>query len=117
MGEESYSKSLLAYDNGLDDSIIGYQEYAADYRYDVNAISGQLRFGNDATWHYANLLEAGAFNLATWLDASYQAINVDRTLKVPGSTAYMHFYYDFYLYGSKYLPMPLNSIPGLVDHH
>lgn len=98
-------------------NVLGYQEYAADYRYDFGSISGQLRFPGDNSWHFGNIFEAGKYDLASFLDASYQALDVDRTLKVPGSTALMHFYYDFYIYGNKYLPMPVNSIPGLIDHH
>lgn len=124
LGEEPYRASMLGandagvFSDELDtDNIIGYQEYAADYRYDVNAFSGQLRFGTEATWHYGNWLDTKNLDLASWLDASAQAMTVDRTLKVSGKTAYMQFMYDFYVYGKKYLPMPVNSIPGLVDHH
>lgn len=118
LGEESYTRQFLAYGQDSNSLLtLGYQEYAADYRYDTNAISGQLRYPGDNAWHYGNLFLAGQYDLATWLDASWQALAVDRTLKVPGNTAFMHFTYDFMVIGKKFLPMPVNSIPGLVDHH
>lgn len=116
LGEEEYKKYMLAYSPDVTGSL-GYQEYAADYRYDFGAISGQMRFPGENSWHFGNLFEAGKMDLLSWLDASYQALAVDRTLKVPGSTALYHFFYDFLILGNKYLPMPVNSIPGLVDHH
>lgn len=118
LGEEEYTRNMLAYGSSVSGVLpLGYQEYGADYRYDVGDVSGQLRYPGENAWHYGNLLVSGAYDLATWLDASWQALAVDRTLKVPGSSAYMHFMYDFLVTGSKYLPMPVTSIPGLVDHH
>lgn len=49
LGEEGYSKGLLGFDfedselhHKLTDGVMGYQEYAADYRYDFNAVSGRF---------------------------------------------------------------------------
>lgn len=127
LGEEGYPKGLLglgyedvdrtADQKGLNPDVMGYQEYAADYRYDFGAVSGQLRFAPLNAWHFGMKLDTNDMDIAEWLDASSMAMVVDRTLKVSGKTARMQFMYDFLIFGKKYLPMPVNSIPGLVDHH
>lgn len=124
LGEEGYVKGLLGFNyddtemrHKLDDDVMGYQEYAADYRYDFGAVSGQLRFAPENSWHYGVKLETDKMDIGEWLDASSMAMVVDRTLKVSGKTAYYQFFYDFLIYGNKYRPLPVHSIPGLVDHH
>lgn len=121
LGEEVYDRSLVVPESDVgefDKHPFGYQEYGADYRYDVNRFGGQLRFTGDNSWHFATLFDGNnPPDLAGWLDASSQILDIDRTLKVSGAKGYMQFMYDFYVYGKKYRPLPVNSIPGLVDHH
>lgn len=124
LGEEGYVKGLLGFNfedsemrHKLDAEVMGYQEYAADYRYDFGAVSGQLRFAPENSWHYGVKLETDNMDIGEWLDASSMAMVVDRTLKVSGKSAYYQFFYDFLIYGNKYRPLPVHSIPGLVDHH
>lgn len=124
LGEEGYVKGLLGFDyedseehHNLSDTVMGYQEYAADYRYDFNSVSGQLRFAPENSWHYGVKLATDDMDIGEWLDASSMAMVVDRTLKVSGKSAGYQFFYDFLIYGNKYRPLPVHSIPGLVDHH
>lgn len=111
------NKEIYAQGDGTDDEVFGYQEAWADYRYKPSFVTGEMR-SNYATsldsWHladdYAALPQLGD----SWIveDSS----NVNRVIAVSEQLANQLFG-DFYFQCKCTRPMPLYSIPGLIDHH
>ena len=115
--KEIYCEDATVDTTGVNDTVFGYQEAWAEYRYKPNRVSGEMRPGvtnSLATWHLAD-------NYNTWpsLSASWIAedkSNVDRVLAVQSSTSNQVFC-DFYVKNRCTRCMPMYSIPGLIDHH
>ena len=99
--------------NGDINDVFGYQERYAEYRYKPSKVTGKFR-SNDAAsldaWHLA--IEFGA--LPT-LSAAFivDAPPIDRVIAVPAEP---HFIYDSFIQMRCARPMPVYSVPGLVDH-
>ena len=96
-----------------DAAVFGYQERYAEYRYKPSNITGQMR-SNDATsldtWHLAQ-----NFGALPVLGASFIQENppVARVIAVPSEP---QFLYDSYVKLRCARPMPVYSVPGLIDH-
>ena len=100
-----------------DNEAFGYQEAWAEYRYNQNIITGQLRENankNGNIWHYGTTFN----NLPTlsqeFNDEGTEAI--DQTLAVQSSVS-DQFTADFYFSIKAARPMPMYSIPGLISHN
>ena len=99
------------------DDVFGYQEPWAEYRYKQNRTAGYFTPGITGTldsWHYAADYSSTPSLSSSWLKQG--TAEVDRTLAA-GSAVTHQLLFDFYTYGSMVRPMPVHSIPGLVDHH
>lgn len=101
-----------------DKTVWGYQEYAADYRYNRRFTTGEMRPGITGTldsWHYGDYYGASRPSLgAAWMADNSRTL-IDRTLAVTSSTANQFFgCFDFATEVTTWLPM--YSIPGYVDH-
>lgn len=94
----------------------GYQEAWAEYRYKPSRVSSAFRgnVGSLDAWHYADYYEALPKLSAEWVQETYK--NVDRTLAVQ-STLEDQYIADFWFKCTCTRPMPIYSIPGLIDHH
>lgn len=96
----------------------GYQEAWAEYRYKPSRVSSAFRSnitsGSLDAWHYADYYEALPVLSAEWIEETYK--NVDRTLAVQ-STLEDQYIADFWFKCKCTRPMPIYSIPGLIDHH
>lgn len=104
-------------DQEKDNQVFGYQEYAAEYRYEQNRVTGQFR--SNATksfdnWHYADDYADTPVNGEEWIVENPDA--VDRTLTLTSKTV-NQFYFDFYFDEVNVRTMPPHSIPGFIDHH
>ena len=105
------------------DSVFGYQEAWAEYRYKPSQVSGAFRSSYDGSldsWHYADWFEANAdagmdFFVADRDFMAETPVNIDRTLAV-SSDVEDQFLCDFYFDATWVRPMPLYSVPGLADH-
>lgn len=113
---EIYAKDIPAANSSPEDwDVFGYQEAWAYYRYSPNRVSGLLRpsvAGALSNWTYAddfdNLRTASADFMFETRD------NVDRTLVYNDS---FQFIGDFYFKNTWTRPMPVRSVPGLIDHY
>lgn len=119
IGEQAVlKKELFVSGDFHDDEAFGYQEAWADYRYKPNRVSGAFRSsytgGTLDSWHYADDYEKQPTLSPEWM--SETPANIDRTLAVPSKTE-PQFIADFYFKSIWTRPMPLYSIPGLIDHH
>lgn len=100
-----------------DETVFGYQEAWAEYRMFNDHVTGLVRPSQSLGYMtYANNFVA-APTLKSYLNASGQQANVDRTLTVGSGTSGLTFYGQFQFDIDMVRPMPLYSIPGLVDHH
>lgn len=98
----------------LDDKVFGYQEAWAEYRYKPNIVSGAFRSNYTGTldsWHYADNYEDTPYLSADWMAEGTS--NISRTLAVQNEPQFIG---DFAFNTDATLPMPLYSVPGLIDH-
>lgn len=118
IGEQPiYNKEIYAQGTDADNEVFGYQEAWADYRYKPSRVSGAFRSNYEQTldsWHYATYFEEQPYLSSEWIDET--KVNIDRTIAV-SSELEDQFLCDFYFKNVCTRPMPLYSIPGLIDHH
>ena len=113
-------KEIFAQGTDADNDAFGYQEAWADYRYKPSRVSGAFRSNYDQSldaWHYADYYEGNNSDFVLngeWLAET--PVNIDRTLAVSSSVE-DQFIADFYFKLECVRPIPLYSVPGLVDHH
>ena len=99
----------------IDEQVFGYQECWAEYRYMPDIVTGEMRSNYDQSldiWHWADYYEALPQLGSDWIDETNK--NVARTLAVQNHD---QFLYDIYFKCIMTRPMPLYSVPGLIDHH
>ena len=118
LGEQAIlNKEIYAQGTTTDDEAFGYQEAWAEYRYKPSRVSGAMRSNYQTTldaWHYADKYTSQPILSSDWIDET--SANIDRTLAVQSATE-DQFIADFYFSCEATRPMPLYSIPGLIDHH
>lgn len=118
IGEQAVlNKEIYAKGTNADSEVFGYQEAWADYRYKPSIVTGEMRSGHDNTldsWHFADYYASQPYLSADWIKED--PTNVDRTLAVTSSVSNQLFA-DFYIENETTRPMPMYSIPGLIDHH
>lgn len=109
------NKEIYLQGTTQDDEVFGYQEPWADYRYKQNRCSGLMRpqvTGTLAFWNLADNYQSLPTLSDTWI--CEDKTNIDRTIAVPSQP---QFIADIYVQNNTTRPMPLYSIPGLIDHH
>lgn len=121
LGEQPIKKKEL-YVTGVasgDDMVFGYQEAWAEYRMFNDHVTGLMRPTVSGGLGFATYTTkfASQPSLKGFLDASNQANTVDQTLEVAHTTSGYQLYGSFAFQIEMTRPMPLYSIPGLVDHH
>lgn len=118
LGEQAIlNKEIYAQGTTADNEAFGYQEAWAEYRYKPSRVSGAMRSNYQASldaWHYADEYNQQPILSSAWIDET--TANIDRTLAVQSSVE-DQFIADFYFECEAVRPMPLYSIPGLIDHH
>ncbi len=118
LGEQAIlNKEIYAQGTAADNEAFGYQEAWAEYRYKPSRVSGAMRSNYQTTldaWHYADKYTKQPILSSEWIDET--SANIDRTLAVQSATE-DQFIADFYFACEATRPMPLYSIPGLIDHH
>ena len=114
LGEQAVlNKEIFSDGSSNDGGVFGYQERFAEYRYKNSRVTGQMR-SNDAAsldpWHLG--IEFGS---VPTLDATFIQENppIDRCIVTPAEP---HFLMDSYFQMQCTRPMPIYSIPGLIDH-
>lgn len=114
LGEQAVlNKEIFAQGNSQDDEVFGYQERYAEYRYHPSVITGKLRSTSDTPldiWHLAQ-----KFDSLPKLSAQFIEDNppISRVLAVQDEP---QFIFDGYIKAICTRPMPVYSVPGLVDH-
>lgn len=118
IGEQPiYNKEIYATGSDTDDEVFGYQEAWSEYRYKPSVVTAEMRSNAQATldyWHFADKYSALPRLSPDWIVEDEK--NVDRALRVQSSVANQIFV-DFYIKCKATRPMPIFSVPGLIDHH
>lgn len=100
----------------VDDLTFGFQEAWAEYRYKPSMITGQLRSGITQSldlWHLAQEFETLPVLNQSFIE---EQIPMDRVLSLKTGENIPQFLFDFRFNYKCARPMPVRSIPGLVDH-
>ena len=118
IGEQAIkNKEIYAQGNSTDDEVFGYQEAWAVYRYKPNQVTGEMRSQYAQSldvWHLADDYSKLPSLSAEWIQEDGKTI--DRVLAVSSDLA-NQFFADIYVKNYCTRPMPMYSIPGLIDHH
>ncbi|WNK12447.1 MAG: major capsid protein [Microvirus sp.] len=114
IGEQAVlQKEIFADGTSADDTVFGYQERFAEYRYKPSIITGLFRSSAPQSldaWHLSQ-----DFATAPVLDSAFIEENppLDRVIAV---TTEPHFLFDSFFQMRCARPMPVYGVPGLIDH-
>ena len=118
IGEQAVkNKEIFAQGTDVDDQVFGYQEAWAEYRYKPSRVTGEMRSSYAQSldvWHLADDYEKLPSLSAEWIQEN--AKTIDRVLAVTSENS-NQFFADIYVKNLCTRPMPMYSIPGLIDHH
>lgn len=118
IGEQAVlNKEIYAQGTAADDEVFGYQEAWADYRYKPSRVCGQMRSSYDQSldiWHLADDYSQLPKLSDSWIRED--PATIDRVIAVSSDVTHQ-FFADVLVQNRTTRPMPLYSIPGLIDHH
>lgn len=115
LGEQAIlNKEIYCKGDANDNLVFGYAERWAEYRYDPSQITGYFR-STDATpldaWHLSQKFTALPVLDTTFIQSTPP---VDRVIAVASTGK--QFIYDSFFRIAAARPMPMYSVPGLIDH-
>jgi len=117
LGEQPVlNKEIYVRGDANDALVFGYQERWAEYRYHPSQITGLFRSTSAGTidpWHLAQ-----KFTALPALNSTFIADTppVDRVVAVGAGANGQQFIFDSFFAIQAARPMPLYSVPGLIDH-
>ena len=117
LGEQAvYNKEIYCQGTAggaADGNVFGYQEAWAEYRYKPSQISGLFRSNATGTLHAWHLSQN--FGALPTLGATFIEDNppLSRVIAVPSQP---EFLFDSYIQLRCARPMPVYSVPGMIDH-
>ena len=116
LGEQAIlKKEIYLTGTETDEQAFGYQEAWAEYRMKPNRLCGKFRSNAEGTldsWHYGDKYTETPNLSQAWMKEGDSEIQ--RTLAVDNEP---QFIMDTIIDNTSVRPMPMYSIPGLVDHH
>jgi len=117
LGEQAIlNKEIYVRGDSNDANVFGYQERWAEYRYNPSLITGLFRSTAAGTldgWHLAQ-----KFTSLPTLNDTFIKENppVDRIVAVGAAANGQQFLCDTFFRNRVARPMPMYSVPGLIDH-
>lgn len=114
LGEQAVlNKEIYADGTDADEAVFGYQERWSEYKYGRSMVTGQFRSSSSTPldiWHLAQY-----FTNRPVLNAEFikDLPPISRVVAVPSMP---HVLFDSYLDLKCARPMPVYSVPGLIDH-
>lgn len=99
-----------------DSEVFGYQERWSEYRYSPNMITGYFRSGIAGTldvWHLAQNFGSRPYLLKDFIE---QNPPVERILALGSQAQGQQFLFDSVFKIRAVRPMPIYSVPGMIDH-
>lgn len=119
IGEQPVKRKEI-YATGIsdnDDRVFGYQEAWADYRYKPSRVAGEMRSRVPNTldvWHLADNYDGAPYLSDEWIQED--SSNLNRSLAVSENVS-NQLWADIFIKNTSVRPMPIYSIPGLIDHY
>jgi len=117
LGEQAVlNKEIYVTGTSGDNDVFGYQERWAEYRYYPSRISSLFRStaaGTIDAWHLAQKFTATPTLNTTFIQDTPP---VSRVVAVGASANGQQFIFDSFFDCKKARPMPMYSVPGLIDH-
>lgn len=116
IGEQPiYSKELYANSTNINgNNIFGYNEAWADLRYNNSKITGFMRSGISDSYDVWHLGDYYASSPTYSKDFIEEGANITEVMAVQEGP---NFLVDIYNKIDAIRPLPLYSVPGLIDHH
>jgi hypothetical protein len=111
-----YNYEIFAQGNEQDNEVFGYKEAWQEYLYEYNMISGELLSEAPQSldvWHYGDDYSTLPVLSDEWICEPREFI--DRTLAV-NSSKHHQFIADIVVEQTVAAPIPLNRVPGMIDH-
>ena len=117
LGEQAIlNKEIYVKGTSTDNDVFGYQERWAEYRYNPSRISSLFRSTAAGTidgWHLAEKFTALPTLSNTFIQSNPP---VSRVVAVGSAANGQQFIFDSFFDVKKARPMPMYSVPGLIDH-
>jgi Capsid protein (F protein) len=117
LGEQAIlNKEIYVTGTATDNNVFGYQERWAEYRYKPSQITGLFKSTSAGTidaWHYAQKFTSLPTLNATFIQ---ETPPIDRTTAVGAAANGQQFLMDAFFDCKMARPMPMYSVPGLIDH-
>jgi hypothetical protein len=117
LGEQAIlNKEIYVTGGSTDSQVFGYQERWAEYRYNPSEITGLFRStaaGTIDPWHYAQKFTALPTLNSTFIQDTPP---LARNLAVGASANGQQLLLDAFFNITAARPLPMYSVPGLIDH-
>lgn len=114
IGEQAVlNKEIYVDSDGKDDDVFGYQERWSEYRYKPSIITGKMRSNATGTldaWHLSQEFSSRPELNSTFIEENPP---IDRIVAIQNEP---NFHMDCYFNYTCARPMPMYSVPGLIDH-
>lgn len=117
LGEQPvYNKEIYVTGGATDNQVFGYQERWAEYRYKPSQVSGLFKSTSAGTidaWHLAQRFTSLPTLNSTFIE---ETPPVSRIVAVGAAANGKQLIFDSFFDIKTARPMPLYSVPGLIDH-
>ncbi|WNK13379.1 MAG: major capsid protein [Microvirus sp.] len=118
LGEQAIlNKEIYVQGEAQDDTVFGYQERWSEYRYNPSIITGMFKStvaGTLDAWHLAQRFDSLPTLAGQFIE---EKPPVQRVVAVPSTPGEPNeFIVDMFFDVKAARPMPLYSVPGLIDH-
>jgi len=117
LGEQAIlNKEIYVRGDANDNNVFGYQERWAEYRYNPSEITGLFRStaaGTIDPWHYAQRFTSLPTLNSTFIQDTPP---LSRNLAVGTGANGQQFLLDAFFNINAARPLPMYSVPGLIDH-
>lgn len=116
LGEQAVlNQEIYATGTATDEQVFGYQERWAEYRYKPSMITGMLRSTYSQpldVWHLAQEFGSLPTLNSTFIEDNPPVARIIATTEQTG----MEFVLDAFFRNKAARPLPMYSVPGMVDH-
>jgi len=117
LGEQAVlNKEIFCDGSSNDSNVFGYQERWAEYRYNPSQITGLFKSTSAGTidpWHYAQKFTSLPTLNSTFIQDTPP---LARNLAVGASANGQQLLLDAFFHINAARPLPMYSVPGLIDH-
>lgn len=117
LGEQTIlNREIYARGDTFDDEVFGYQERWAEYRYNPSEVTGLFKSTSAGTidaWHLAQHFTALPTLAPTFIEDKPP---VKRILAIGDLAVGQEFISDMFFTVKAARPLPMYSVPGLIDH-